>query len=493
MIKAIDGSTGKISAKDVELRGSISATSGVIGGFELSDGILEAKDSRGKTVAFINGTDEYSDEENGKLLIAAGITDDKDSEITLYKWTNISDPDYTNIYTTQKYGVNETDDGSYDVEVYQLTSNGASAKKIYGNFVYYQKKVEADDDLITTVIEGDESTYYYSEYIAHKNEEDGNEYKFVFQDESTKATGLTVFETSIYGNGRIFTNDIYANGGYFAGSINSNGSFFGSLDGANGRLTGASISDSEIKSSNIVIDNKNTLNGVYNGKNYLTISSKEIQSDIARIVYSSEGYYEYMKNKSAEYKKINGTQTKGPYYFEKGAKISVGRLTGYMRNFLPNNRNISYGEAWAIIKITVEYDSKSVVDYTHTRKLSRPGQNGGNKDYTWDYSADAMTITDSAPSSGKITWKIDYFVPCPRRNGTNYCSSTIQINFPDITIEYEKQPDGIYIGNNGIKIIDGPNIFSMIDDKITMENDNYGLMILWNGVQIKRHGVWTDL
>ena len=71
---SIDGSTGKISAKDVELRGSISATSGVIGGFELSDGILEAKDRGGKTVAFINGTDEYSDEENGKLLIAAGIS-----------------------------------------------------------------------------------------------------------------------------------------------------------------------------------------------------------------------------------------------------------------------------------------------------------------------------------------------------------------------------------------------------------------------------------
>lgn len=67
-------SAGTLTAMNAKISGEIIADSGEIGGFILEDNMLKATNSGGKIVAILNGNDMYSDSENGKIVIAAGVT-----------------------------------------------------------------------------------------------------------------------------------------------------------------------------------------------------------------------------------------------------------------------------------------------------------------------------------------------------------------------------------------------------------------------------------
>ena len=133
---------GLLQANNIVVYGAIHANAGYIGGFEIGENRLIAYSSNGdgegnpKEVAFLNGSEEYEDDEKGKLIFAAGITDN----ITFYKYELVSgsssSPQY--IYTMNPYGnANKTKNGEV-LEVYLSNDN----KNVYESDIsFYYRKV----------------------------------------------------------------------------------------------------------------------------------------------------------------------------------------------------------------------------------------------------------------------------------------------------------------------------------------------------------------
>ena len=150
----LNGENGTLYAENADIKGKITATSGEIGGFTLSDNMFQSFDSESDSLtSIINGGPKFSSDENGKLLLAAGITNDGEQSVTLYRWTCMSDPDYTTIYTLYNYKEEDVDfevTSDMSVTAYSYNTISKKANRIYGDFVFKKDVVDADagDDVI---------------------------------------------------------------------------------------------------------------------------------------------------------------------------------------------------------------------------------------------------------------------------------------------------------------------------------------------------------
>ena len=129
---------GLLQCNNAIIHGCVYAQAGEIGGFRVAKTMLEVTDSGNynKTIAFLNGSTDYKDNKKGKLIFAAGISDD----ITFYKYERVSgsssSPQY--IYTMNPYGnANKTKNGEV-LEVYLADDDNIHVYESDISF-YYRK------------------------------------------------------------------------------------------------------------------------------------------------------------------------------------------------------------------------------------------------------------------------------------------------------------------------------------------------------------------
>ena len=130
---------GLLEANNAIIYGEIHANAGSIGGMVLRDNMLEVTDSENSNnaVAFLNGSNEYESDINGKLIIASGIKNDN----YYYKYIcNDSNAPYKYVYTKKDYSIAHGNKENETLEV--LTYDEATNEYTLAQDVVYFHSVK---------------------------------------------------------------------------------------------------------------------------------------------------------------------------------------------------------------------------------------------------------------------------------------------------------------------------------------------------------------
>ena len=160
---------GLLEANNAIIYGEIHANAGSIGGMVLRNNMLEVTDSENSNnaVAFLNGSNEYESDINGKLIIASGIKNDN----YYYKYVcNDTNAPYNYVYTKKDYSIahgnkeNETlevftydeDTNEYTlaqdvVYFHSINSPTNNTQKKYSKRIVYRN--DEGSDIVETVCE----------------------------------------------------------------------------------------------------------------------------------------------------------------------------------------------------------------------------------------------------------------------------------------------------------------------------------------------------
>lgn len=223
---------GRICASEGYFKGELMANTGKIGGFTLSSNRLMVSRDGEESIAYLNGSSDYSDGERGTIILAAGVKYGS----TYYKYTCFEDEDYTNIYTKKQYSVKSGDTAGCQVEAYKYDADTGTYRRLANQFYFLiiksTEKPTDDADIISTV-ESDGITFFTKQCIVRKYieaseneslEEKMSEYTYTYETaEDTKE----VANTRIFEDGTIISNSLVADDGYFGGEINSVGRCLG--------------------------------------------------------------------------------------------------------------------------------------------------------------------------------------------------------------------------------------------------------------------------
>lgn len=501
----LNGENGTLYAENADIKGKITATSGEIGGFTLSDNMFQSFDSESDSLtSIINGGPKFSSDENGKLLLAAGITNDGEQSVTLYRWTCMSDPDYTTIYTLYNYKEEDVDfevTSDMSVTAYSYNTISKKANRIYGDFVFKKDVVDADagDDVITSIetyedSEGQVIKKYYSEYILRSFDdgEERGESKYKADGVTIRTTGILLANTTIYADGSVNTNSLNASDGWYGGTINSDGIFKGTLQYATGTLSNVTIDANKIY-GNFILNNDGSLKGNSGSTEYINVSSIKLSSNGTMEKYSFALQEPYMKNKNGSTKYLEGSWDLATIPFESGADITFIDFLVNVKYWLCNKRTAKGG--WCQITCTAKYNDGSSSALGDFQRWSLPSATGkGDRYLTVGFKGPKTLPTMTKP--GRLQIRFIYFVPVPDKNGVSYCTARLSIDTNGVTINYAQPKTGTSIGVNGFKSITPDKATLLAVDKTIMAispNTKYGLRVTDTGVEIMKDGTWSSL
>ncbi|MBP5725274.1 MAG: hypothetical protein J6X18_17075, partial [Bacteroidales bacterium] len=225
--------------------------------------------------AKINSTESGRSEEDGNIIIAAGM----EKNIAIYKWANGNDVIYTLYpYNTSSFGV----------------ENGGIVP-IY--------------DSIELPLEKNGTLQYDRGYTIVRILYNGVEYEATGTLYDGAVDPIMFANTRIYANGRIVTNNLYANDGTFNGILNARGGTFnGTITATDGVMENVDVKNGMF-SGDIVLRGGNTIT-VYDEDATIpsvTISSKDIS--IAPTEYSVSAGGGTISKTNSTWGKVSGTET----------------------------------------------------------------------------------------------------------------------------------------------------------------------------------------
>lgn len=506
----LDGNTGFFLASNADVRGRVTADEGRIGGFNIKDNMLEALDSETeKPVGFLNGGDTYADDEEGKLIIAAGIEANPDDEVTLYKWTCGTASEYNELYTRILYSAEE---GTQDGESVQVFTYDADTKKYQPLNIYvtYVRRIvqteiaEETDDVDEQILEKALGSIVYTdasggtteiptmEYLSYKEYEDGveNEYLYINSNETVQGTGVLEANTRLYGSGYLNTSTLYARDGFFGGSIESTGTFRGRLADAYGSLNNININATLIQ-GNINMASSNSLKAKNSASTYFDVVADNMSKTNALSNYKISPYTIESKNRDNNDYTWETTITVSNFNFDAGGEISIPETWPSINYWLPNHRSI-YGPQFTLRLLrTYEGESQSTI---YSKNITFNGYNGkGSKNYSSSFPAE----TFQCEKKGTAILTLSYYIHLPRRNGASYPWMRFYYGGGNIKITYPDLIAGTVIASNGMRSItpEGATI-SVIDDEVLLlsPNQKNGLRISDSGISYKKNGgAWTSL
>lgn len=502
----LDGNTGFFLASNADVRGRVTVDDGRIGGFNIKDNMLEVLDSETeKPVGFLNGGDTYADDEEGKLIIAAGIEANPDDEVTLYKWTCGTAPEYNELYTRILYSAEE---GTQDGESVQVFTYNANTKEyqplnIYVTYVRRIVQTETDDvdeqnlekalgSIVYTDASGGTTEIPTMEYLSYKEYEDGveNEYLYINSNETVQGTGVLEANTRLYGSGYLNTSSLYARDGFFGGSIESNGTFRGRLADAYGSLNNININATLIQ-GNINMAPSNSLKAKNSASTYFDVVADNMSKTNALSYYKISTYKIESQNRDNNDYTWESTITVANFNFEAGGEISIPETWPSINYWLPNHRSI-YGPQFTLRLLrTYEGESQSTI---YNKNITFNGYNW--KGYM-NYSSSFPAETFQCEKKGTAILTLSYYIHLPRRNGGSYPWMGFYYGGGNIKITYPDLIAGTVIASNGMRSITprGATI-SVIDDEVLLlsPNQNNGLRISDSGISYKKNGGdWTSL
>lgn len=507
----INGSEGKITAKDVDIAGSIQATSGSIGGFVIADNMFKATGADKNLVSFINGSDRYASDEDGKLIIGAGINSVETDTVTMYEWTCLQDPDYTTVYTTKPYQTNDEDDNSYTtneiVVAYRYSDEDGKFVELPREFYYIREFLEdtdtQDDDVallanggvIYTDENGDSVIKHYSEYIVRRYMENETltESQYTSAKRTKTGTGVMDVNTRIFSNGVIETNSIYASNGWYAGQIESDGTFRGILDYATGKMTGATIG-ADLLYGNVVLNNNNYLRAQSGDSPYFEISSTNQSSLNTNVTYDiSKVYLAGKYNRSTV---LSDTVRVANFSFGAGASIFIDTVKVTHHVSIPRRRT-GFATCQLRAYVTYEGQSRQVVTPDDWQSYTFPPVTG-KMELSRDKDFPAFTMSNLA-SAGTFTLEYFYLITMPDNYNSDWSNlkrHELNVNNAKIRVRYDRAMGGIYIAPNGFKCITPAGAAMYAIDKTVMllsPNRNFGIEITDNGITKISNGTRTPL
>jgi polyhydroxyalkanoate synthesis regulator phasin len=140
---------GLLRANNAMIHGCVYANAGEIGGFRLSKTKFEVTDSGNykKTIAFLNGSGDYSDSKMGKLIFAAGVAENVN--LFEYKLVSGSTDAHPSIYSYEQYSSDMRTKPGTAIEILISGETGVyvSDEQYFYRRVFLLQKFELDEDL----------------------------------------------------------------------------------------------------------------------------------------------------------------------------------------------------------------------------------------------------------------------------------------------------------------------------------------------------------
>lgn len=507
----LNGDDGTLSAQKADIEGNIRATGGKIGGFEISANTMYVKDKNIATrnVALLNGSDEYADEECGKVVLAAGII----PPTTFYKHElvniiygpstceekieTISKHIYKEIYTMElptypEYG--------YGSELDYFVKHPKTGKMIWHGTVMFESINVNDDgshEYGYEFCEGYDIEIFETETGDRRKEclIDSN-YRFIWRrtNETIESMMSEKFaNTIITEDGTIKTNTLTAEDGFFGGEINSNGVFYGKLKDVNGTFRDGELIDCAWKQGEITLLDNDTFEAWGYNNPYLTINKENIEANNTNKYYTITPYSWYRQNSNGTNAGIEftGSTTMAQVYFNSGATITIPTISYKWSRYIPTNRNANQSHIWVKLEYSgakIKTNTNNAYKDNNTETIVIPYQSdeGGSQ-------GTIHGLTLEATGNGWVKLKCSYNIHLPTYSwlGADKAAGSFNITGGQITVKYPENPKGMFIGRNGFKVVTssgfklncyGSNLSLM--DKV----DANGITITTNGIIFKING-----
>ena len=505
----LDGNTGFFLASNADVRGKVTVDEGRIGGFNIANNMLEALDAEtNKTVGFLNGGNKYATENEGKLIVAAGITINPEDEVTLYKWVCTTAPEYNELYTLDNYSVtNGTTNGTM-VSVYSYDAVEKKAVPLNITVSYTYQVIETDEQgedgleeallskslggLTYIDTSGGTSTIPIMEYLSLKDYENENdeEYLYVRTDETVTCSDLFEANTKLYGNGYLDTISLNAKDGFFGGQIDSTGAFRGRLDNAYGTLKNATIKSSSIE-GDITVKSYNTFHAESGTRSYFSLTADKLQPNKTDTSYSINPYTISNQNRNGNNWVHEYSVTVANINFEANAEITIPLTRVENWYWVPNNRTVIGPSFGLNMYRTYEGKSQELV-YHSTLQFNNIN---GRADVTLVGDFNMGNIKCEEKGSAYIVFSC--YIMIPGKNGLSYANTSLVYRGGTVKVSYPSLVPEVKVGANGINIVTSYGaLISAVDDDIYLlsSSQNNGLKINNSGIQIKRNGgQWTNL
>ena len=491
---------GKIFASEGYFKGELMANTGKIGGFTLSGNRLMASRDGEESIAYLNGSSEYSDGERGTIILAAGVKNGS----TYYKYTCLQDENYTTIYTKKQYSVNSGDTAGCQVEAYKYDADTGTYRRLANQF--YLLTITSNEDVGGDVIYSgttDDGFEYFTrqcvvrKYIDVLNgslEEKMSEYTYTYE-----TTGDTeeVANTRIFEDGTIISNSLVADDGYFGGEINSIGRFRGTLENVGGTLKGVAI-DANLINGNIVIRDSDSIKAKSNSQLYFNVGKEPLLEKGAKEYWNIDKIFLRIDNYNGENagQWYDNTLTVAYVPFKSGETITIPVLDwGIYRYAAKGKRTNNESYLWA--EGNVSYSGKTEEILVLSKGLTAPAHSDGSTQYSGGtVNSSAITFTEKADGvlRLKFRYRVHLSTYSPLKTHISAAEIAFNTNGSKITVEYPKPTEGVSIASNGMRILTVSGVsVTILDDKITMlsQNKRYGLKITDKGLY-KRIGPEED-
>lgn len=490
---------GKIFASEGYFKGELMANTGKIGGFTLTDNrLMVSNDNFDKSIAYLNGSSDYSDGERGTIILAAGVKNGS----TYYKYTCNEDKEYSTIYTKKQYSINSGDTAGCQVEAYKYDADTGTYRRLANQFYFLTITSNQDvGDVIYSGVNEDTKTEYFTrqcvvrKYIDVLNgslEEKMSEYTYTYE-----TTGDTeeVANTRIFEDGTIISNSLVADDGYFGGEINSIGRFRGTLENAGGTLKGVAI-NANLINGNIVIRDSDSIKAKSDNQLYFNVGKEPLSEKGAIEHWNIDNVSLRIENNNGENagQWYNKTSTVASVQFKSGATITIPALYGGIYRYAAKNR--TNNESYLSIEGNVFYSGKTTETPLITVRKIVESNSNKNAQTVWIGIESAITFT--AKADGVLSLIFGYNVHLstysPLKTDKSFAELEFNTDGSKITVKYEEPTKGVSIASNGMRVLTVSGVsVTILDDKITMlsQNKRYGLKITDKGLY-KRIGPEED-
>lgn len=481
---------GRICASEGYFKGELMANTGKIGGFTLSSNRLMVSRDGEESIAYLNGSSEYSDGERGTIILAAGIYT---GATTYYKYVT-SDYGADIIYTKRRYSYNSGDTNNTEVIAYVLKDGKLVRSENLFYFIIEKANDNDSEDII--YIEGsDGDSIKYKQRIVEKSINGAN--KYYYYDYSENITDTNKANTILYEDGTLFTETIVANGGYFSGELNAKGRFRGELQDATGTLKDVTI-DAKYLTGNIVLTTSNSLKAKNGQDLYFSVGAEKLV-DSATTEYwgASEVFWERTNangENAGQFYADTITITSVP--FKPGATITIPAMTGIVHRYAPKNKTNL--DSSVRVSCSYRYNDATISTTLYNTPISLTAHTGVSRD---NQPIGTSETKFTALSAGVLTIKFSYNIHLSTYAWMGadkaYCRIIFNEGGSRIKVEYPGATYGTSIGYNGmrVKTNQGAKI-SAIDGAIELLSPNsiVGLLITDVGIKYTNDGQnWRNL
>ena len=501
---------GLLQAHNAIIHGCIYAMAGEIGGLKLSDSrlMVSRNGNYDESIAYLNGSNTYADNERGTIILAAGINT---GSTTYYKYVSHEAPDgYKIIYTKRIYSLNSGDTNNTEVIAYTIQKvNGIDKFVRCENQFYFiiEKVVSAagisEDDIVVALSDSEENVKYKESIVRKYTIEtspDGDidvVYDYYSYEGPITSTDSGNANTILYEDGTLFTETIIANGGYFSGELDAKGRFSGELQDATGTLKGVTV-EANYLTGNIVLNTSNSLKAKGGQEMYFNVGKEKLKDLNTKEYWNVDEVFWERKNANGANagQTYTKTLTIASVSFKSGATVTIPSFNGSVYRYAPAGKTNKSSNVKIVCSYRYNGESNSQGLINKTIPLSS-FKGAGNK--TNILSTEKKSF--EALKDGVLTIKFTYDIHLSTYSWLGadkaYCKITFNAAGSKINVEYKQEACGTSIASNGMRVLtSGGAKISAIDNKIELLSPNaqYGLQITDSGIKYKKAGgSWTNL